>query len=339
MSQQRRSAVSTSNAPAAAGAAPRLHEQIAAILAARIRQGHIPAGSRLRELHVSSEFDVSRAPVRQAFASLAKEGLLVPLRGQGTVVWTVTKVAPVAAAEPPPPAAVSIEVSWERIYKEIEQEIIARTAFASWRVNESALADFYGVSRTVARDVLGRLQQRGVVKKDTRGHWYSPALTADYVAELYAMRRLLEPAALASAADNAPSGLVERLIAEHRDAIARADRLGGDELSALETGLHVELLSACRNRTLVEAIRLYQSLLVAHSFLYRWAPQLYSSEPFLPEHLDILERLAAGDVASAARALERHFEVSLDRAVGRFDRLRREGMPSAVPYLMAMAAG
>lgn len=339
MSQQRRTEVSDSTAPTAAGAAPRLHEQIATILAARIRHGHIPAGARLRELHLSSEFNVSRAPVRQAFLSLAKEGLLVPLRGQGTVVWTVTDVAPPAPVEPAPHAALSLEASWERIYKEIEQEIIARTAFASWRVNESALAEFYGVSRTVARDVLGRLQQRGVVKKDSRVHWYSPALTADYVAELYGMRRLLEPAALVSAAEHAPGGLIDRLIVDHQEAIARADRLGGDELSALETGLHVELLSACRNRTLVEAIRLYQSLLVAHSFLYRWAPQLYSSEPFLPEHLDILQRLAAGDVVSAGRALERHFDVSLDRAVGRFDRLRREGMPSAVPYLTAIGAG
>ncbi len=320
----------------ARGAAPRLHEQLAAILGDRIRRGLIAPGTRLRELHVSAEFGISRAPVRKAFARLQSEGLLVPVRGHGLAVPAAVRARRSGPHKLPSAQAalrLTVEASWERIHKEVEQEIVARTAFAGWWVNESRLAEHYGVSRTVAREVLGRLHQRGVVKKDARGRWHSPALTPTYVAELYEMRKILEPVALASAMENAPPGLVERLIDEHRDAISRASELTGEELSALESGLHIELLASCPSQTLVEAIRLYQSLLVAHNYLYRWAPQLYASEPFLPEHLEILERLAGGDTAGAAAALERHFTQSLDRAVDRLDRLRNEGMPSPLSYL------
>ncbi len=73
--------------------------------------------------------------------------------------------------------------SWERIYGAVESEIIARISFASWRLNEAELARHYGVSRTVARDVLSRLQQRGVVQKDDRSRWTAPALSAEHVGE------------------------------------------------------------------------------------------------------------------------------------------------------------
>lgn len=42
----------------------------------------------------------------------------------------------------------------------------ARKDAAGWRLNEAHLACSYGVSRTVTRDVVGRLQPRGLPRKD-----------------------------------------------------------------------------------------------------------------------------------------------------------------------------
>jgi DNA-binding GntR family transcriptional regulator len=61
--------------------------------------------------------------------------------------------------------------------------------------------------------------------------------------------------------------------------------------------------------------------------------RLFETEPFLPEHLDIVTRLAAGDVAKAAAALEHHLRVSLDRAMTRVDAVIREFDPGDLPYL------
>lgn len=324
--------------PSTTGAAPRLYERAHAILDRRIADGAIPAGSVLLESHVAAQFGISRAPARQALARLEKDGLVrrsdrhgfvVRARGGRPAAGPAIVRAPVADE----PLRLASAASWARIYGEVETEVVARTAFGAWRVNESDLAKYYRVSRTVARDVLARLQQRGVIRKDDKSRWYAPSLTPGYVGELYEMRRVLEPAALLVAAPRAPKPQIKALRESLESAIARSDSLDGAALDRLESELHVDFLAHCPNGTLLEALRVYQSLLIAHSFLYRWGPQLYESEPFLPEHLAIAERLESGHFAEAAAALDRHMCLSLDRAVARLDVVARGMLPPSLPYL------
>ena len=314
------------------GVAPRLYERAADILAARIESGGLAVGQRLLESHVARQFGISRAPARQALEQLAKLGLVRRSKGHGYVVAKTVREPRRARGAALAPVHLAQQQSWERIYKQIEEEIAARMAYRSWRVVENQLADFYGVSRTVARDVLARLHQRGVVKK-REGRWVAPELTRGYVAELYQMRRLLEPAALLAAAPHVSKPFVITLRRHLEEACARAPDLTGADLSELETEMHVSLLAHCDNGTLLEAVSLYQSLLVAHIFLYEWTPDLYGREPFLPEHLAVAERLDAGHAADAAAALEEHLRLSLDRAVGRIEAVRRASSPGQLPYL------
>jgi DNA-binding GntR family transcriptional regulator len=76
--------------------------------------------------------------------------------------------------------------------------------------------------------------------------------------------------------------------------------LTGPDLDRLEEDLHVTLLGHCENSPMMQAISLPQALLIAHRFLYRWMPRLVGAEPFLPEHLDIVQKLEAGHVTAAA---------------------------------------
>jgi DNA-binding GntR family transcriptional regulator len=185
----------------------------------------------------------------------------------------------------------------------------------------------------VARDVIGRLQQRGVIRKDERARWYAPALSPEHIDELYELRWLLEPAALVKAAPNLPSGLLTRLRASLENAAAHAREIGGDTLDRLEQELHVELLGHCGNRALMQAIALQQSLLIAHRFLYRWTPRLFDTEPFLPEHLAVVERLEAGRPQAAAEALKRHLKVSRARAAARVAAVVEQVNPEPLSYL------
>src|SRR5690606_35995874 len=105
------------------------------------------------------------------------------------------------------------------------------------------------------------------------------------IEELYEVRWLLEPTALIKAAPNVSPAFLAFMRSELEEAIDNAATIGGDVLDTLENQLHVRLLGHCRNETLMQAITLHQSLLVAHHFLYRWTPKLFASEPFLPEHL------------------------------------------------------
>jgi DNA-binding GntR family transcriptional regulator len=189
------------------------------------------------------------------------------------------------------------------------------------------------VSRTVTRDVIGRLQQRGVVQKDERGRWFAPALTPEHVGELYELRWLLEPVALAKAAPNLPGCLVAELRAELLAALERAPEIEGATLDRLEHGLHVRLLGFCGSGALMQAIAFPQSLLIAHRFLYHWTSELFEIEPLIPEHLDILDRLQAGRVPAAAKALENHLRVSRDRAIARIEVITRGADPEPIAYL------
>lgn len=318
-----------------AGAAPRLYQRVVEILRDEIETGQLSAGDRLKESHVADRFGVSRAPARQALGELERSGLLRKADGRGYVVKRRKRLdGDVAPGRPDErPFRLASSPTWERIYGEVESEIAARIAFGAWRVNEAELARHYEVSRTVARDVVGRLQQRGVIRKDERSRWYAPALTPDHVGELYELRWLLEPVALAKAAPKLPAGLLERMRVGLEDALANARDLEGATLDRLEVELHIELLGHCGNGALMQAITLPQSLLIAHRFLYRWTPRLFETEPFLPQHLEIVESLQRGRTKAAAKELEAHLRDSLDRALSRIDVIVREMKPDPLAYL------
>lgn len=312
----------------------RLHARIADILAAEIADGVHPPGRHMVETQLAERFGVSRAPVRLALARLSQEGLLkrAPARG-----YTVRSDLPAAEAsnegEADPMRGdrdIGARHAWETIHSEVEDAITARIAFGSWQVPETALARTFGVSRTVARDVLARLQGRGLVQMDG-GRWVAPGLSPLRVDELYRLRALLEPAALREIGSSLPQGLVETSILRLEEAAeGRAD---GATLDGLEQDLHVDLLSYCANGTLLEAIRQPQSLLIAHRFLYRATAELFETEPFIEEHLGILHALARCEVDVATALLHDHLMDSRLRAVRRLEALRSfEGLED-VPYL------
>lgn len=319
------------------GLAPRLYQRAYGIIRSQIAEGVLAPGAKLTESAVAAQFGISRAPARRALAELERDGLLVKAAGRG---YAVRPLAGGAGAVPRPAAApVDEDVrlvsrsSWEHIYAEVEEEIIGRISFASWRVNEAELARCYRVSRTVARDVVSRLHSRGLLRKDERSRWYAPALTPKHVGELYELRSILEPVALAKAAARIPPGFLAEMRERLEDAIAHAETIEGPTLDRLEQDMHVTLLSHCGNHTLMQAITMPQSLLIAHRFLYRWTPRLFETEPFLAEHMEILEHLGAGSVDTAAAALERHLKGSGSRALARVDVIRREFRPESLPYL------
>ena len=312
------------------GRAPRLHEQATAVLAQRIIAGQIAPDALLTETGVAAMLDISRAPARQALGALEALGLVRKAQGRGYLVCrTAEGEAPGIAALP----EIASRASWERIYDEVEAEIAARISFGSWRIIETDLAGHYHVSRTVVRDVLGRLQQRGILEKDERNHWVAPSLTPDRVRELYELRAILEPAALIRAADQVPETVKRRMIRDVEQALENPRDVTGAQLDRLEHDLHIEMLGHCENRALMTAIRAPQSLLVAHSFLYRWSPDLYGVEPFLPEHHEVFRSLLAGEVDGAAEVLRQHLLSSSERASERVAAVNREARCEPSPYL------
>jgi DNA-binding GntR family transcriptional regulator len=324
---------------AEAGSSPRLYQRVVEILGSQIRRGTVAADTALMETAVAARFGISRAPARRALVELEQAGLITRSEARGFVVVAGQRDRGACGSDLDAPLPqmrdlkLASQPSWERIYGAVESEIIARISFASWRVNEAELARHYGVSRTVARDVLSRLQQRGVVQKDDRSRWTAPALSAEHVTALYELRWILEPVALTKAAPNLPAAVLAHVRRNLTAAMARAHEIGGETLDQLEHDLHVTMLGYCGNPTLVQAITTPQSLIIAHRFLYRWTSRLFATEPFLPEHLEVIERLEAGRVADAAKALEAHLRISPGRIMARVNAIATGPQPEPLPYL------
>jgi DNA-binding GntR family transcriptional regulator len=323
-----------------AGRSPRLYQRALEVIASEIRSGRWQDAARLSETTVAARFGISRAPARQALAELELSGLVRKSEGRGYRVVAGPRGTPagnaVDAAEiPADPDDMHLHflASWELIYHQVEMDIVSRTSIASWRVNEAALAKSFGVSRTVAREVVARLQQRGIVSKDDAGRWQAPALTATHVNQLYQLRWTLEPLALEQAVPKLPAGLLPELLADLTVAIAAGESADGGMLDKVEQQLHGQLLGHCDNPPLMQAISLPQAILVAHHRLYQPKAPSIADEPFLLEHLVVLECLRAGNIAEAREALSRHLRISQERAMARIARTARSLALPDVPYL------
>lgn len=318
------------------GPAPKLYQRACEVLEADIGSGVIEVGSRLTETGVAERFGISRAPARQSLMELERKGLIRKSSSRGYDVLAVThptNVVSFAKSAPSDDPKIHFLPSWELIYSEIEMEIVSRTTFASWRINEAILAKHYGVSRTVARDVVARLQQRGIVQKDDSARWFAPALTMQHIDELYELRWVLEPLALEKAVPNLPEGFLARLRTNIEAAIRHETPSTGAALDRFEQELHVELLGYCGNSSLMRAISLPQSLLIAHHFLYPRTTDLFETEPFLPEHLEVLSHIQNGNIAEAKQAMTSHLQISRQRAMMRIQAVTHSMTPDELPYL------
>ncbi len=325
--------------PGVSGTGPRLYEQAHAIIAAQIHDGTFGPGDRLSETQIADRFGISRAPARQALARLVEDGLIAKADGRGYVVADIQrKTPPSPAAQSPAPQRLRTLPGWQRIYQEVESEIVQRAMVSDLRVIEAELARYFNVSRTIARDVLGRLQQAGLITKDNRSRWHVPALTPDYVAELYELRAILEPEALGKAAGRVPEDFLAHMAENLRQALASPEQNSWDRLDQLEDEMHSQLLGYCDSRAMLQAIRLHHALLIAHRFLYRNTAKMFEIEPFLAEHLAVVEALQSGDIETAKDRLRRHLMGSGARAMDRIAHILKTYDPVDLPYLEFVCA-
>ncbi|MBE7202902.1 MAG: GntR family transcriptional regulator, partial [Parafilimonas terrae] len=153
-------------APLVTSSAVSLQDRIYAHLKVGISEGRIVPGTRLLESQLARTFGVSRSPARGALNALAAERLVAEDGARGYRVAGIAAAGEGDATTPLDPAPMPHQRRWETLYGAVEQEIYAQILFRSVRVNDLRLAQHYGVSRTVTRDLLARMDGVGLVTKD-----------------------------------------------------------------------------------------------------------------------------------------------------------------------------
>lgn len=317
-----------------------LAEAVYELLRSHLDDKIFPEGLVLGEAAISRVLEVSRTPVRTALQQLQAEKRVVAHAGRGMLVsYGETAPEPIrrdlaeAGLRVPPDVAFGYSGAADRIYPEIEKALASCAAFGRFHVNQSAMASYYGISRTVAHVVLNQLERVGLVRQDRNARWYVERLTAKRAADHYFIRALLEPEALRLAAAT--------MDPEHLTAcwerVVRAMRSGDDLdftlVDQIERDLHYDLVHSAPNPQLVKIINESQLPLISTSYTierYKDAEVIHGT---LPQHLTVFNYLIEGNIERAAEALRYHLEQAARINTARLEKLPPLGAGRYPPYL------
>lgn len=315
-----------------------LYEMIHRSLARQIADGDLPCGLVLLEGPIAEAFQVSRAPVKAALRLLHEDGLVQRFEGRGYMI--PGRSAPLrlglreAGLQPLTDSLTDLppRAGWERIYTEAENAIGGALAFGRFRILEARMASHFRVGRTIVRDLLSRMQERGLITKDARSHWIAGPLTAGALREYYEIRCILEPAALLMAAPRLDADELRAMRGRVAAAMQQNEALLPDIMLSLDEDLHISCVQRNGNSRLTEVIQDSHLVLFAnHTFLRHLG--IPEAVPELAEHAVIYDLLLQGNPGAAAAALRAHLDRSLDRALARLMVLSVIPMPKLPPFL------
>jgi DNA-binding GntR family transcriptional regulator len=315
-----------------------VYRKIAAILHDSIKAGRLMPGTILMEGSLAAIFGSSRTPVKQALSDLSERGVIQRFEGRGFVVGS----GKAARRVPLTPQQLGLDEAspelprtwaWQRIYDSVERALIFHSALGRFRVNEVELARYYKVGRTVAHDVLVQAQSTGLLAKDERLRWYVVPLDEKRVCDLYDLRELLEPKAMAGCIGRVPpdflAGMGERLEAT----IVAYPQVSAAEMDALEHGLHVTSLGYCGNREIMEALKRTRCLHFTQKHMLGAQVSYPATEPFMTEHLDIVRAMQRNDPAKVEAQMLDHLRTARAKVIDRLAVFRRSFTGSDLPYI------
>jgi DNA-binding GntR family transcriptional regulator len=311
------------------------------VLAANIESGRLPEGTRLFTAAVADRLGISRPPARRALSLLEKEGMLRALDAKGFIVGSkaqaaqaVTRNLHLLDLDLAGELTLNVgQASWERIFEQVEHDVMNCSPFGAYQISEAAVGELYNVSRTVVRDVLSRMHERGIIAKDRSSHWIAGPLSARTLDEAHEVRRLLEPCALGGALPLLDRDEVIAMRARVRATLESGGAPSQATIDTLESDLHQACIRPVRNRRLAEIVRLSQLSHVINR-LFGTYIGIHDESGMLSEHRLVYDHLILGDGAGAEAALRHHLDADHGRARARLKVLSVFGNPEIAPYLV-----
>lgn len=175
------------------------------------------------------------------------------------------------------------------------------------RLSEEALSEALNVSRNTLREAFRQLAQEGVLVHEFGRGVFVRTLTADDVRDIYAMRRILELAAVRNL-PNAPAGALEQIRLAVETAEEAATRTDWGGVGSANMRFHQAVAELAGSRRVREVVR---RLLAELRLVFVVMDDLREfHEPYLKSNRELYEMLAAGDAAGA----EKTFAAYLDTA-------------------------
>jgi len=320
-----------------------LYALLVAGIERQIIDGVLPPGFLLRSSTIARQLDISRAPVKAALEILSDRGWVEAASGSFRVSGEPhsheAENALDALAVVPPDVERRIRSNgavWLQVFDEIEAEIAAAIPFGAFRVSEAKLTETFDVSRTVIRNVLSRLEERGLVRRAPRGACVCGPLTEGRIEEIYEARLLIEPYALRKVSPGLDQAWVRACLAKLAAVQKAYPNVAPDVLEGLENDLHVTAYESLDNDILKQTIESTRLMLISTTQAFKRTLGLPEEDPFVAEHRLVFEQILAGAHDLAAAALRYHLERARQVNIERFRALSEYPYTDIPPYLLAV---
>ncbi len=210
----------------------------------------------------------------------------------------------------------------DRIAEALRQAIVTGRLRAGVRINESAIATTYRISRSPIREALRMLQQEGLVTMQPRRGAFVTLLTSQDVLEVYGVKAMIEGYATRLATGRMSDGDLETLAGYVRRMEEEATRPESGPYIESTRLFHDFIVTASGNRTLAS---IYHGL----DRKIHWLRTVSLSRPgripvSLADHRAILDAMRRRDADLAERLARAHIEQAGSELVPFLERLLRE---------------
>jgi DNA-binding GntR family transcriptional regulator len=188
----------------------------------------------------------------------------------------------------------------DKAYHAIRGRIVSLELAPGALIDERALVDDLGMSRTPVREALMRLAQEQLVEVYPRRGMFVTGVDVRELARLSEVRAVLEPEAARLAAERATD-------VERADLAALADEIAAaDDLMGLDERIHRAVYRAAHNDLLETTLEQYYVLA-----LRIWSmagERAHELEEAVDAHRALLEAIVDGDGGRAAETMRAHVE-------------------------------
>jgi DNA-binding GntR family transcriptional regulator len=209
----------------------------------------------------------------------------------------------------------------ESAYEQLRQRILDNAWPPGYRALEHEVALELGMSRTPIREALMRLQNEGLVEVIPRHGMHVLPVSPTDMREIYQILTALECMAAELLASRKPGDKELKPLVDATKAMDKA--LKADDLeawAASDERFHAQLVQLAGNRQLQATVLNYWDRAHrARMFTLRLRPKPVNSTK---EHMQMVERLRAGDAAGAAAVTRAHRERASRELVGLFERFK-----------------
>jgi DNA-binding GntR family transcriptional regulator len=192
----------------------------------------------------------------------------------------------------------------DEIVRRIQQEILQGRMAPGTKLDELALAEQFGVSRTPVREALHRLSASGVLTLRGRQGVHVTQLSVAELLDAYFVVANLEGLAANVAARRISDSERGRLRESHTVCAARAEAGDGDGFYAANIVFHDIIIEACHNRLLQE--QLVTTRLLIAPYRYHVTFQHGRMTSSITQHAEVMDAILRGDGEAAQALMTNH---------------------------------